>query len=114
MADYTRMTTAEMSRGRLQVCADRVALRVHDARRDRLAGIWLPGSRRTWARATDALWRPRGDGARGAMQRLTGPEAVERSPRRRRGEPGPPLTEQDLDRVLTAARATPSSLAAPE
>ncbi|MGY1616757.1 aminoglycoside adenylyltransferase domain-containing protein [Geodermatophilus sp. SYSU D00691] len=69
---------------------------------------------RAWGWATDGVWRSKADSARWAMQRLTDSEPVERALRRRRGEPGPLPTEQDLDRVLTAARAALSLLGAPE
>jgi hypothetical protein len=60
---------------------------------------------RTWAWATDGVWRSKGDSARWALPRLADPGPVARALRRRDGEPADPPTEDDVATVLTAARS---------
>jgi len=67
---------------------------------------------RAWAWASDAVWRSKGDSVRWAMPRLAAPGPVARALRRRDGDVEAPPTAQDLEPVLTAARAALSSVAA--
>jgi hypothetical protein len=62
------------------------------------------GACRSWAWATDGVWRSKGDSARWALSQLDDPTPVERALRRRDGEQVDPPTPEGVATVLAAAR----------